>query len=160
MLANDAKANITLLLKATGTARLTFGGTSISTTGALANACSADCCGEHSYTMSVQCNAVRPLPSEQQPRWGHVLWHADMRPSLPTHAHPAGAATVQPKTLSVRLTAGGHLVKLEWMQASGSSQVRSLCCWQPPVAAPCCNSNRSAGCWPALQWACCLPGLC
>lgn len=34
VLANDAKANVTLLLKATGTARLTFGGTSVSITGA------------------------------------------------------------------------------------------------------------------------------
>lgn len=79
--------------------------------------------------------------------------HANMRPSLPTHVHPAGAATVQPKTLSVRLTAGDHPIKLEWMQASGSSQVGSLCCWQHPVAAttaqPACCSCATCG----------LPGL-
>lgn len=55
VLANDAKANVTLLLKATGTARLTFGGTSVSITGALANACSADCCGELLDSIATQC---------------------------------------------------------------------------------------------------------
>lgn len=131
----DAKANVQLLLKATGTARLTFGGTSVNITGAGGHSCVLQMAVQLGQLAGL-CSAGRmctaepkgpplPAPADIQVAAAPIIsLHAKASlPARPNNRYPAGAATMQSKVLSVKLIAGDHPVKLEWMQASGASQV-------------------------------------